>query len=69
MEQLTIFIKEATSVEPIKTLETILINMDGIESALVDIDDGEVKITYDETQVGQQEIKNWIQRHGLHVLH
>lgn len=68
MEEITIFIKEATREEPIKTLETILMQMDGIERALVDIDDGEVKIKYDETQVGHEKIKNRIQQHGLHLL-
>lgn len=42
--------------------------IDGIERALVDIDDGEVKIKYDETQVGHEKIKNRIQQHGLHLL-
>ncbi len=68
LKQLTIFIKEATSEEPIQTLETILMKLDGIERALVDIDDGEVKITYDERQVGHEKITNWIQQHGLHLL-
>ena len=68
LEDLSIFIKEATTLETIKTLETILMKMDGIEKASVDIDDGEVKITYHETQVNHEKIKNWIQRHGLSVL-
>ncbi|MBU8769384.1 heavy-metal-associated domain-containing protein [Cytobacillus oceanisediminis] len=68
MKQLTIFIKEATNEEPIQTLETILMKLDGIERALVDIDDGEVKVTYDERQVGHEKIKNWIEQHGLHLL-
>jgi copper chaperone CopZ len=68
LKDITIFIKEATSEQPIQTLETILMQMDGIERALVDIDDGEVKIRYNETQVGHEKIKNRIQQHGLHVL-
>jgi copper chaperone CopZ len=65
---MTIFIKEATSKQPIQTLETILMQMDGIERALVDTEDGEVKITYNESQVAQEKIKNKIQEHGLHLL-
>lgn len=68
MEEITIFVKEATSEQPIRTLETILIQMEGIERALVDIDDGEVKITYDENLVGHEKIKNSIQEYGLHIL-
>lgn len=65
---MTIFIKEATSMQPIQTLETILMQMDGVERALVDTDDGEVKITYNENQVAQEKILNRIQEHGLHLL-
>jgi copper chaperone CopZ len=64
---MTLFIKEATSMIPIETLETILMQMDGIERALVDTEDGEVKITYNENQVGQEKIINKIQEHGLHL--
>ena len=32
--------------------------IDGVERALVDIEDGEVKITYNESQVAQEKIKN-----------
>jgi len=69
LKEITIFVKEATSEEPIKTLETILMQTEGVERALVDIDDGEVKILYDETQVADEKIKNKIQQHGLHLLH
>ncbi|MFB3159995.1 hypothetical protein ABLO26_01315 [Neobacillus sp. 179-J 1A1 HS] len=65
---MTLFIKEATSMLPIQTLETILMQMDGVERALVDTEDGEVKITYNENQVAQEKIINRIQEHGLHLL-
>jgi copper chaperone CopZ len=68
LQEITLFIKEATKEQPIQTLETILMQMNGIDRALVDIDDGEVKIIYDETQVGHEKIKNRIQQHGLHLL-
>ena len=68
MKDMTIFIKEATREEPILELETILLKMDGVERALVDIDDGEVKITYNENQIDGEIIKNKIQQHGLHLL-
>jgi copper chaperone CopZ len=65
---MTLFIKEATSMLPIQTLETVLMQMDGVERALVDTEDGEVKITYNENQVAQENIINRIQEHGLHLL-
>ncbi|CAM3749349.1 heavy-metal-associated domain-containing protein [Cytobacillus oceanisediminis] len=68
MEDITFFVKEAVSEQPIQTLETILMGMEGIERALVDIEDGEVKITYNGNQVAQEQIKNRIQQHGLHIL-
>ncbi|WP_026583720.1 heavy-metal-associated domain-containing protein [Bacillus sp. J33] len=68
MEDITFFIKEAVSEQPIQTLETILMGMEGIERALVDIEDGEVKITFDASQIAQEQIQNRIRQHGLHIL-
>ncbi|MDQ0972337.1 copper chaperone CopZ [Neobacillus niacini] len=68
MADMTLFIKEATSMLPIQTLETVLMQMDGVERALVDTEDGEVKISYNENQVAQEKIINRIQEHGLHLL-
>jgi copper chaperone CopZ len=65
---MTIFIREATRKQPIQTIETLLTQMNGIERALVDVEDGEVKITYNEDQVTQEKIKNRIQEHGLNIL-
>ncbi|WP_237562954.1 heavy-metal-associated domain-containing protein [Bacillus dakarensis] len=60
--------KEATMEKPIQTLETILMQMDGIERALVDVNDGEVKIIYDEKQVNLDQIKSSINQYGLHLV-
>ncbi|WP_028403164.1 heavy-metal-associated domain-containing protein [Ectobacillus panaciterrae] len=68
MADTTIYVKEATNEQPIQTLETILVQMDGIEWAWVDMEDGEVKITYNENEVTQEQIINRIQQHGLHLL-
>ncbi|WP_078412978.1 heavy-metal-associated domain-containing protein [Priestia abyssalis] len=68
MADTTIHIKEATKDQAIQTLESILVRMDGIERAFVDIEDGEVKIEYDENQVTHDQITNKIQQHGLHIL-
>lgn len=67
MEDMTIYVKEAIKEQPVQTLESILMEIDGVERALVDMDDGEVKIIYNETLVDQDKIKLRIQRHGLHL--
>ncbi|WP_256235744.1 heavy-metal-associated domain-containing protein [Bacillus sp. EB600] len=64
---MTIYVKEAVNEQPILTLETVLVQMEGIERALVDIEDGEVKIEYNENQVSQEKIKKRIQQHGMHI--
>ncbi len=63
----TFFVKEATSAQPIQTLETMLAEMDGIERALVDTEDGEVKIQFDETKVSEERIAITLQQHGFHI--
>lgn len=68
MADTTIHVKEAKTDQAILTLESILVKMDGIERALVDMEDGEVKIEYDENQVTHDQITNKIQKHGLHIV-
>ena len=67
MEDMTIYVKEAIHEQPIQTLETILMQIDGVERALVDMNDGEVKIVYNEAMVNQEKIKCSIKQHGLHL--
>lgn len=67
MATITIYVKEATAENPIQTLETLLMNMEEIERALVDTEEGEVKITYDEAQVGEDQIVKRIQQEGFEV--
>jgi len=62
---LTIYVKDAVSDQPIQSLETILTQIDGIERALVDTEDGEVKIEYNETQVSPEKIRETVLQHGL----
>lgn len=67
MATMTIYVKEATAEKPIQALESMLMGMAEIERALVDIDEGEVKITYDESQVGEDQIVKRIQLEGFEV--
>jgi copper chaperone CopZ len=64
---LTIYVKEAVNKQPIQSLESILSQMDGIERALVDTADGEVKIEYNETQVSPEKIRETVLEHGLNL--
>ncbi|MEH7548639.1 MULTISPECIES: heavy-metal-associated domain-containing protein [Bacillaceae] len=64
---LTIYVKDAVNERPIQSLESILSQMDGIERALVDTEDGEVKIEYNETQVSPEKIKETVLQHGLNL--
>ncbi|KHD84215.1 heavy-metal-associated domain-containing protein [Bacillus ginsengihumi] len=68
MDHMTIFIKEATNSKPIQMLEHILMQMNGIERALVDTEDGEVKVTYDRKQIAQEQIINHIKQHGMYPV-
>ncbi|MDQ6598400.1 hypothetical protein E2K98_15135 [Bacillus salipaludis] len=67
MNNLTLQLKEAMNLEAIQTLESILIQIDGVERALVDTDDGEVKIEYNEMQITPENIQKRVQQHGLHL--
>ncbi|WP_430540003.1 heavy-metal-associated domain-containing protein [Neobacillus drentensis] len=64
---LTIYVKEAVNEQPIQSLESVLTQMEGIERALVDTADGEVKIEYNETQVSPEKIRETVLQHGLNL--
>lgn len=64
---MTIYIKEATTEKPIQSLEDILNEMSEIERSLVDVEEGEVKITYDENQISEDQITQRIQLEGFHI--
>lgn len=67
MATMTIYVKEATAENPIQVLETMLMDMEEIERALVDTEEGEVKITYDDAQIGEDQIVKRIQLEGFEV--
>ncbi|WP_246040134.1 heavy-metal-associated domain-containing protein [Ectobacillus funiculus] len=67
MAETTFFVKEAISAGPVQTLEAMLTEMDGIERALIDVEDGEVKIQFDETKVSEERIAITLQQHGFHI--
>ena len=67
MANLTIYVRDAVNEKPIQSLESVLTQIDGIERALVDTGDGEVKIEYNETQVSPEKIKETVLQHGLQL--
>ncbi|ETP69250.1 heavy-metal-associated domain-containing protein [Planococcus glaciei] len=67
MAVMTIHVKEATSATSIQEIEGLLLKMDEIERALVDVEEGGIKITYDENQVDEDQIIKRIQLEGFHI--
>jgi hypothetical protein len=67
METMTIRVKEATEEKPLQTLETFLVEMEEVERALVDIEKGEVAITFDQNQISADQLTKRIQLEGFHV--
>ncbi|GAA0503039.1 hypothetical protein GCM10008986_33350 [Salinibacillus aidingensis] len=63
----TLFIKEATAHENIQELEELLMNVSGVERVLVDPDDGEIKVEYNEDEIELQEIASNIVSQGFHI--
>lgn len=66
-EELTLYVKEATEQGTIQDLENILLKLNGVERALVDTEDGEVKISYDGSQISRKEVEENIQQNGFSV--
>lgn len=67
METTTIFVKEATAEKPVQSLESILAQVTEIERALVDVETGEVKISFDPDQISEEQIIKRIQVEGFHI--
>lgn len=67
MKTMTIHVKEATAEKQIQSLEGVLAEVPEIERALVDVEDGEVKITFDENQISEEQIIKRIQLDGFHI--
>ncbi|WP_203331982.1 heavy-metal-associated domain-containing protein [Planococcus beigongshangi] len=68
METMTIFVKGATEEKPVQSLEDLLAEVPEIERALVDVENGEVKINFDENQISEEQIIKRIQVEGFHIL-
>lgn len=63
----TIIIKEATSEESIQSIERFLHELNGVERVLIDTDDGEVKIEYDEKVISRERIMITLNQHDFTI--
>ncbi|MFD1705534.1 heavy-metal-associated domain-containing protein [Siminovitchia sediminis] len=68
MEETTIYVNVAQNKEAIQKLQQTLLELHGIERALVDIEDGEVKITYNHEKLSHENILSTISRNGFDIL-
>ncbi|MDL4840377.1 heavy-metal-associated domain-containing protein [Aquibacillus rhizosphaerae] len=67
MNEATIFVKEVTGSKQIQQIEQILNKMDGVERVLIDTDDGEVKVGFDEQKVSKEEIIINLEQNNYYV--
>lgn len=67
MQTTTLYVKEATSEGPIINLESILLKTEGVERAIIDVDDGEIKIDHSEEELSPNQLITLIEQYGLHV--
>ncbi|MFJ7745431.1 heavy-metal-associated domain-containing protein [Peribacillus sp. NPDC097295] len=67
MSTTTLYVREATTEGPILNLESILLNTDGVERAIIDVDDGEIKIEYSEDKLSPGQLVTLIEQYGLNV--
>lgn len=63
----TIFIKEATSEKPILAIEQFLHELNGVERVLIDTDDGEVRIEFDEKVISRERIIITLNQHDFTI--
>ncbi|MRX73095.1 hypothetical protein GJU40_13180 [Bacillus lacus] len=67
MTQVTLLIQQSSEVEPVQSIEEILSAANGIERALADVDNGEVKVEYNELIITEDQILAALQQHGFAV--
>ncbi|MBS4171668.1 heavy-metal-associated domain-containing protein [Bacillus sp. FJAT-49736] len=67
MTQETFIINKATSEESVQEIEQALSQLRGVERVLMDIDDGEVKIEFDENIISSKRILSAIQECSIHI--
>ncbi|MBU8792419.1 hypothetical protein NSA56_13205 [Oceanobacillus caeni] len=56
MAEITLFVKEATTGQVIQQIEQILNEYDGMERVLIDTEDGEIKIEFNDDIITEEQI-------------
>lgn len=56
MAEITFFVKEATTGQVIQQIEQILNEYDGMERVLIDTEDGEIKIEFNDDIITEEQI-------------
>lgn len=64
----TTFYVEQNSTNNIQSLEEMLMQTPGIERALVDMDDGEVKLDYDDSEIKNEQITEKVEQYGFRII-
>jgi hypothetical protein len=67
MAEETIFIQNATSDTPIQQIQQLLKGKDGIERVLIDTDDGEMKIEFDEKKISLRSIYSLLKENNFDI--
>ncbi|QMT17097.1 hypothetical protein H1Q58_14185 [Planococcus maritimus] len=67
MRKMTMYVQEAKSERPIHELEDLLLKEHGVERALIDVEDGEVKLELDETKIKESQILRLVKEAGFHI--
>jgi len=63
----TLFIKEAKGHENIQYVEALLLSLPGVERVLIDTDDGEIKVEFNEEEIQLTEIVQQLESSHFHV--
>jgi hypothetical protein len=61
------FIKDIKGEKQIQDLEVFLIKVNGVERALFDTDDNEIKIEYNDKEIELKKIVDNIEGQGFHI--
>lgn len=67
MSKATIFVKEAAGERQIQQIEQLITQIEGVERVLLDTDDGELKIEFDDRKVSKEEIISTLEQNNYHV--
>jgi copper chaperone CopZ len=67
MSKATMFVKELAGENQIQQIEQLLTQMEGVERVLMDTDDGELKVEFDEQKVSKEQIISTLAQNNYHV--